>query len=185
MFSLFHILTTKVLELLCVIFWRTWYWRNQVLHSPNRLGDEDVISWSISFLEDFRLAQGKISSTSPSIGSVFVKWCKLDVGFYKINIDAAINVEADLLPTMLESDATGVVEAINHIRPSYADIRIINGDIVGVMSEFSISVSYISRKANKATHALVKLALLTERNFLWKEDYPPCINVVIMEDSLP
>ncbi|KAK3224903.1 hypothetical protein Dsin_004765 [Dipteronia sinensis] len=55
------------------------------------LRDEDVISWSISFLEDYRLAQGKISSTSQSLGEVSVKWCKPDVGFYKINTDAAIN----------------------------------------------------------------------------------------------
>ncbi|KAK3183027.1 hypothetical protein Dsin_030313 [Dipteronia sinensis] len=115
------------------------------------LRDEDLIYWSISFLEDYRGAQ----------------------------------VDEYLIPAVLESDAKWVVEAINNSRPSYADVGIIFKDIMDVMSEFPISVTYISRRANKAAHALAKLALLADRNCLWKEDNPPSINNVIQEDSLP
>ena len=93
-----------------------------------------------------------------------------------------VTVEADLLIAVLESDVKWVVDAIKDISPPCV---IIIRDIVGVMIEFAISVSFISRKANKVAHALSKLALLVDRNFLWKKDFPPYINFVILEDSLP
>ncbi|KAK3229615.1 hypothetical protein Dsin_001496 [Dipteronia sinensis] len=93
-----------------------------------------------------------------------------------------VAVEADLLPAVLKSDAKWVVEAINDNRPSYADIGIIIKDIVDVMSEYAISVSFISRKANMVAHALAKLAFVDDSSFIWKEEFPPCLNSVILEE---
>ncbi|KAK1549198.1 hypothetical protein Q3G72_023866 [Acer saccharum] len=75
-------------------------------------------------------------------------------------------VDLDLLPAVLESDAKWVVYAINDNRPYCANIGIIFKDIACFMIEFVISVSFVSRKANRAAHALAKLPLLVDRNFL-------------------
>ncbi|KAK3212383.1 hypothetical protein Dsin_017089 [Dipteronia sinensis] len=95
-----------------------------------------------------------------------------------------VAVESGLLPAVLESDAKWVVDAINDNCPSSADIGIIFRDILCIVTEFVISVTFVSRKANKAAHALAKLALFADRTFLWKEDCPPCIQYVILDDSL-
>ncbi|TXG57272.1 hypothetical protein EZV62_018585 [Acer yangbiense] len=65
--------------------------RNQAVHSPNILRDEDMVSWSIDFLAKFRGAQ--VMNPILPMSSVYSldKWRKLDNGVFKINTDAAIN----------------------------------------------------------------------------------------------
>ncbi|KAK3220103.1 hypothetical protein Dsin_014073 [Dipteronia sinensis] len=96
-----------------------------------------------------------------------------------------VAVDSGLFPAELESDAKWVVDMINNRQSSCADIGIICKDIVYVMTQFDISVKFVSRQANRAAHALAKLALVYDRNFTWEEDFPLSIASVIWEDSLP
>ncbi|TXG64459.1 hypothetical protein EZV62_011453 [Acer yangbiense] len=43
-------------EFLCVVWWRVWYRRNQLVHekSPQAVHDFDVLDWATSFIQDFR-----------------------------------------------------------------------------------------------------------------------------------
>ncbi|KAK0577597.1 hypothetical protein LWI29_035614 [Acer saccharum] len=44
------------MELLCVVLWRLWYWRNQQVHSTSRIRNEDVFAWASDYIGEFRLA---------------------------------------------------------------------------------------------------------------------------------
>ncbi|KAK3190197.1 hypothetical protein Dsin_029758 [Dipteronia sinensis] len=69
-----------------------------------------------------------------------------------------VAVDSGLFLAVLESDANWVVDMINDRRSSCADIGIICRDIVYVMTQFDVSVNFVSRQANRAAHALANLA---------------------------
>ena len=55
-FVALRVLCPKEIELLCVVWWRCWFWRNQNIHALTLFRDEDVVAWASSFIDDFRAA---------------------------------------------------------------------------------------------------------------------------------
>ena len=91
------ILSKEEVELLCIIFWRIWFWRNQLLQDSQCRRSEDVVAWATDYIGEYRKANqvgeslpSRLHSTCP------VKWSKPAAGWFKINTDAAIR-EADRL----------------------------------------------------------------------------------------
>ncbi|KAK3193743.1 hypothetical protein Dsin_025053 [Dipteronia sinensis] len=91
MLACFHSLKHDELELLCVMFWRGWWIRNQVLHNSNVMCDKDVVSWSENYLASFRSANVREAVLSGSSLYAIVRWCNPERGFYKVNNYAAIH----------------------------------------------------------------------------------------------
>ncbi|KAK2635163.1 hypothetical protein Ddye_029955 [Dipteronia dyeriana] len=96
-----------------------------------------------------------------------------------------INLASDtgLQPFMVESDALGVVNLVNAGSPSLADIGIVIGDIFTRLKEVAHgSTAFAPKKANYVVHTLSKLALKSDRDQIWMEDYPPCVERFLLED---
>ncbi|KAK2656308.1 hypothetical protein Ddye_009360 [Dipteronia dyeriana] len=68
-------------------------------------------------------------------------------------------VDSGLLPAVLESDARWVVDLIDSNETAFADLGVVICDIVSLKKQFDVSISFLSRCANKAAHSLSKLAL--------------------------
>ncbi|KAK3187923.1 hypothetical protein Dsin_027484 [Dipteronia sinensis] len=47
-------LQAEELALLCVVLWRVWYSRNQVVHTKRKCNMEDMVCWSDVFLSEFQ-----------------------------------------------------------------------------------------------------------------------------------
>ncbi|KAK3220602.1 hypothetical protein Dsin_014572 [Dipteronia sinensis] len=142
-----------------------------------------------------------------------VKWKAPPAGVYKVNSDAAIHADHQLvgvgfvirnsdeasailkglrfitdcgllLPAVLESDAKRVVDLVNSGCESNADIV----DIVALSSDssqFNIPISFVPGVANVAAHALAKFVLRSDVDRFWVEESPPCLESVILLDSIP
>ncbi|KAK0595652.1 hypothetical protein LWI29_008728 [Acer saccharum] len=95
-FLLFHtnILSIAELEMLCVILWRCWWRRNQIIHQAGVRSDEIVIDWAENFLKEFRNAYERNTDVS-TLGSKKVLqnsgWKRPTEGVFKINTDAAFH----------------------------------------------------------------------------------------------
>ncbi|TXG67037.1 hypothetical protein EZV62_008312 [Acer yangbiense] len=83
----------KDLVFMCVVLWRIWFWRNQIVHSSLPYRIEEVVGWASDYIGEFRKTNGLDVCISriaePDAGS-FVKWSLPAEGCYKINYDAAI-----------------------------------------------------------------------------------------------
>ncbi|KAK2659425.1 hypothetical protein Ddye_005958 [Dipteronia dyeriana] len=86
-----RILRTDELELLCVILWRVWFWRNQRNHAPIRFRLEDVLSWAFGFIEEYNCANKPVSENIHPQVNLGSKWCPPPIGVYKISKDVAIS----------------------------------------------------------------------------------------------
>ncbi|KAK3222277.1 hypothetical protein Dsin_009302 [Dipteronia sinensis] len=60
-------LNKKDLELLCVILWRCWWRRNQLIHHAGARCDEDIVEWSGNFLAEWSKANERIPEQSTMI----------------------------------------------------------------------------------------------------------------------
>ncbi|KAL5827164.1 hypothetical protein ACOSQ3_018999 [Xanthoceras sorbifolium] len=73
--------------------------------------------------------------------------------------------DSGLLPTILETNAIAVVNAMNSA-PSLDDLGLIVLDIQNVLSLFpDSSVMFVLRLANQATHILTRFALSVEGDY--------------------
>ncbi|TXG48428.1 hypothetical protein EZV62_027722 [Acer yangbiense] len=86
------VLKRDELEVMCVVFWRIWYWRNQFVHSSPNACNEDIIAWATNYMEEFRKANlGVMCRPLLSAGQVSpMKWSKSTPDSFKINVDDAI-----------------------------------------------------------------------------------------------
>ncbi|TXG61044.1 hypothetical protein EZV62_012407 [Acer yangbiense] len=116
-----RVLCPKELELLCVVWWRCWFWRNQKIHAPSLFRDEDVVAWASSFINDFRVANLARPCPSPSssvsVDSV-VKWAAPTTGVQpKIIGGRWLTMEpkeiARLYTTLSLSDRDGLVRILD------------------------------------------------------------------------
>lgn len=77
-------------EVLCVVWWRIWFRRNQFVHSNGSSSFMEVLDWAHSYLQDFRKAS-KMENPSLVLERASPKWKPPDQGVYKINTDAALD----------------------------------------------------------------------------------------------
>ncbi|KAL5832881.1 hypothetical protein ACOSQ3_016555 [Xanthoceras sorbifolium] len=83
------VLSLQDLEVLCVIWWRFWFGRNQILHASKALDSSEVVGWAHSFLSSYHSACSKPVSSSPQL---CLKWEAPSPSWFKINSDAALDV---------------------------------------------------------------------------------------------
>ncbi|KAK4844169.1 hypothetical protein QYF36_017271 [Acer negundo] len=106
-------LNSENLELLCVILWRIWHYRNQVVH---KLVEQDVViivSWACDFLSERRGIHYVTKSNSKGCVAVPCSWKPLDVGYFKINTDVATGYKNHLIGWgIINRDESGQVKAI-------------------------------------------------------------------------
>ncbi|TXG51584.1 hypothetical protein EZV62_024108 [Acer yangbiense] len=107
------VLKEKEMAILCVMFWRLWFKRNQFVHSATPACGDDVFEWAAGYVEDFHVAnQNDDQSPRVSRPDRFLKWVPLSVGCFKINTDAALRVEDKIVGFgLVIRDSTGVVHA--------------------------------------------------------------------------
>ncbi|KAK3189375.1 hypothetical protein Dsin_028936 [Dipteronia sinensis] len=86
------ILVCEDLEVLCVILCRCWWRRNQLVHNDGTRGDENVVSWAINFLDEFRKPGSRDVVNEPKL---VTKWRSPVVNMYKVNTDAAVCSEGN------------------------------------------------------------------------------------------
>ncbi|KAK0579421.1 hypothetical protein LWI29_026174 [Acer saccharum] len=76
-------------ELLCVIFWRVWFYRNQLIHKLDGQDLGEVVNWASNFLEEWQSYQMVTPSTKVNVVEQIPKWQPPLAGYWKINTDAA------------------------------------------------------------------------------------------------
>ncbi|TXG55739.1 hypothetical protein EZV62_017052 [Acer yangbiense] len=54
------VLVREELELLCVILWRCWWRRNQLVHQAGARCDENIVAWAVNFVAEMRTANGAV-----------------------------------------------------------------------------------------------------------------------------
>ncbi|KAK2664583.1 hypothetical protein Ddye_003157 [Dipteronia dyeriana] len=79
------------MELLCVVLWRLWYVRNQIVHGKAHNGQEDMVSWCASFLRDFKGANEVTYVNRGVVAEKWTRWVPPDHNLYKLNCDVALD----------------------------------------------------------------------------------------------
>ena len=88
-----------------------------------------------------------------------------------------------LFPTMIESDALGVVNLVNSDGIILADIGLVIQYIQTRIKRGLVKwVRFVPRKANVVAHNLAKLVLSINQNRIWLECFPPCVELCLLED---
>ena len=90
MILILNSIDSSEVELLCVIFWRIWFCRNQLVHKQSDQDLDEVVNWSSVFLEEWRSAQGIGVSKPVLTAGILDQWRPPLAGFWKINTDAAV-----------------------------------------------------------------------------------------------
>ncbi|KAK3198371.1 hypothetical protein Dsin_021786 [Dipteronia sinensis] len=84
-------LQPREFALLCVVFWRAWFRRNRAVHSSTMLSGEEVGGLvQFFFFADF-LDANLVGPRNVMISPTNVVWKAPAVGFFKINVDAAVS----------------------------------------------------------------------------------------------
>ncbi|KAK0583366.1 hypothetical protein LWI29_036220 [Acer saccharum] len=85
------------LRLLCVCLWKIWSLQNAVVHDSPSSCVVDVVEWASGYVADFHNACDPII-VAPALAVVRSPiWIPPDIGLYKINCDAALNVASCLV----------------------------------------------------------------------------------------
>ncbi|KAK0585032.1 hypothetical protein LWI29_022499 [Acer saccharum] len=83
-----RVLDPYLLVLLSVIFWRVWYYRNQLVHNVEKEGYGDVVRWVTTFIEEWNSTH-LVDKPCPALVSVAHGWRPPEGGVWKINSNAA------------------------------------------------------------------------------------------------
>ncbi|KAK2649623.1 hypothetical protein Ddye_017112 [Dipteronia dyeriana] len=95
-----HVLCVEDVELLCIVWWRIWFMRNRGMHSISGHCLDEVVSWASSYLEDFksaRLVDTSCLVSSSCSNELVTKWTLSPVDTFKVNVDAAIQADKQLV----------------------------------------------------------------------------------------
>ncbi|KAK3205423.1 hypothetical protein Dsin_019469 [Dipteronia sinensis] len=76
---------------------RIWYLRNQLAHRERDQGMDMVLSWSMNFLLEFQKANVACNGMCDTGGTDTIKWSPPIADMYKINTDATLDVEANIV----------------------------------------------------------------------------------------
>ncbi|KAK2635038.1 hypothetical protein Ddye_029830 [Dipteronia dyeriana] len=185
------------LALLCVVMWRVWFLRNQLVHNCGHGGHqivEELFLWSSSFMVDFKagnmpsdkmssLLQPCLAAGAQSLEAAFSPQVAEATTILRgINFD----LETGLVPCVIESNELEVIKMINSGKNISTDIGLIVFDIRDCfLRPVEGSMGHVSRKTNVVTHNLSKYALAIVEERFWMESYPPCLERPVQEDRTP
>ncbi|GLT27362.1 hypothetical protein SLA2020_023680 [Shorea laevis] len=85
------VLGKEQLELFCVLSWRLWCCRNNVLWNSKNVEPKQIIDSAIFYLQDYRralLSRGRGATSVQKLSET--KWKPPDEGMIKINVDGAV-----------------------------------------------------------------------------------------------
>ncbi|KAK4855358.1 hypothetical protein QYF36_006418 [Acer negundo] len=106
------------LELLCVIFWRVWFCRNQLIHSPCKADSGDVVMWATIFLDGI-IGLGIIIRNKSRKVKADASY-KLKAMFSPLMAEAMavwwgilLAMESGIVIFQIETDSLQVVELVN------------------------------------------------------------------------
>ncbi|TXG72479.1 hypothetical protein EZV62_001058 [Acer yangbiense] len=92
--------------------------------------------------------------------------------------------ELGLLPTVLESDALSVVEAVRLKSMPLSEVGVVIQDILEIFTSFPVfSICFVPRLANKVVHGLARLAVGHVGRFVWVNDCPLAVESLVLGDS--
>ncbi|TXG48260.1 hypothetical protein EZV62_027554 [Acer yangbiense] len=186
-------------ELLCVVWWRIWYKRNQFVHSNEIPNDIEVLEWAWSYLHDYRVA---FARDNPKLTKEREppKWKPPDRGVFKINTDAALNendfqfgisvvirnyqghVMASLCQIIKASYQPQIIEAMAILKGIWLAVSL--GLLPASLELNALTVVNMVEGANSVAHALSKLALTYEDEYVWLEDCPLSVESLVLGDCL-
>ncbi|TXG67441.1 hypothetical protein EZV62_008716 [Acer yangbiense] len=182
-FLVFAILCSKRVgvpdfELLCVLWWRVWKRRNQVIHGLLVLPVSEIYEWGANFLHEFREAC-KIGHNGQPVSSLVLRWQAPQVGAFKINTDASLctcDKVSGIGVVIWDSDGRVRASLCQNLsancQPQIAEaLAILKGFFWPSIMALCQLISYLGvgcvkcgecdllEEANKVAHSLAKLAL--------------------------
>ncbi|TXG60126.1 hypothetical protein EZV62_014699 [Acer yangbiense] len=159
-------MSVAVFELLCVVWWRIWVRRNQLVHSDT-IVPKSIFDWDVNFLDQFRSVNKREGCGLAKLSNAYC-WKALITGSFKINTDAALNIgsknfEALYQPIIVE--AMAILAGL----PLALDTGLVPAsmDSDALANPCFSSINFVSRLANKVVHGLAKLALDYKGKFVW------------------
>ncbi|KAK1565494.1 hypothetical protein Q3G72_028020 [Acer saccharum] len=124
------------LDFLCIIFWKVWFYRNQLVHNSSRLDLGHVVSWARDFLAEWRLAQDGVRSKLMGVVKSAIAQ-KIEATFSSLVAEAMalrngilLAVSSGLTLFQIETDSLQVVNLVLRGDPSLVDVGPIIGDIL-------------------------------------------------------
>ncbi|XWS28401.1 hypothetical protein CRYUN_Cryun25bG0065600 [Craigia yunnanensis] len=88
--------------------------------------------------------------------------------------------------SILLGDALRVINQINLSSPDLSKVGNLVDKCRSLVRIFqSCSVSHVNRSANAMAHSLAKLALETNNDLYWIEDFPPVVLAIVAKDCNP
>ncbi|KAK2639071.1 hypothetical protein Ddye_026866 [Dipteronia dyeriana] len=87
--SCLRLLQQQELEIFCVMLWRIWFHRNQVLYSSAPFDLPNIFSWAQEYLSEFSAAIDVVPAERLADQLGIHRWKAPDQGVFKGNTDAA------------------------------------------------------------------------------------------------
>ncbi|KAK3204140.1 hypothetical protein Dsin_018186 [Dipteronia sinensis] len=159
--------------------WRVWYLRNQWVHNKEKHDMGKVTSRATDFLNEFVGANTMVvdgdTCDRPDPPLVAEAMAILS------GLEFVANT--GLLPSILESDALGVVNMINADSVGSTDFSLVILDIKECIRGLRVHlVSFVSRNTNVVAHEIAKLAIVARKDLFWMETYPPSAERFVLTD---
>ncbi|KAK1555565.1 hypothetical protein Q3G72_028291 [Acer saccharum] len=191
-------LNSQDLELLCVVFWRIWFCRNQLVHNLSSPVLGHVVSWASGYIDEWRSAQevfkpNPVGNSLLSAG-LYLKWKPPDFEMFKINTDAATNysnrsigigiIIRDSLGSVRAAAVQKVVNLVLKGGHSSADVGPVVDDILKSCSLIpSWTISHVPKKSNLVAHNLAKKAVSAASYCVWLNRCPPYVENFVLFDA--
>ncbi|KAK2638080.1 hypothetical protein Ddye_025875 [Dipteronia dyeriana] len=165
--SCFHRLQSDEVALLCIIMWRIWFLPNNKVHCwEGSLVLVNVYTWAVEFLNNFRIAITVDGGNRGLDNSTGVVWQDPSVGIFKVNCDAALDMNNKLVGiglvvrdhyssilalcaqrihacySPLVAEAVAVLRGINFVLKTGVFPLVVETDALGVVQMVKIGSSF-------------------------------------------
>ncbi|KAK2648632.1 hypothetical protein Ddye_016121 [Dipteronia dyeriana] len=139
------------LNFLCVVLWRIRSIRNQLVHGGNTSLLGEVVPWSVSFLDEWLVANPIGLVREITADQETPRWCPPCEGFYTLSTDTALDSQSKIVGWgMVNRDHSGsvMVAGAQRIINASSDIGLIIGGIRDCLRDMRVdSISFVSRQA--------------------------------------
>ncbi|KAL5788038.1 hypothetical protein ACOSP7_004987 [Xanthoceras sorbifolium] len=93
--------------------------------------------------------------------------------------------ESGLLPALVESDSSTVINLILSMASIHSEIGMIINDILDLQDSFDfVKFVFSPRSTNKVAHSLAKMTLVHDIDLVLMEEVPPGLSRLVQEESI-